>query len=58
MNYEDSQLYYIAHILNKEIGQSKYKVKRNRLTFDENNITYCYTIDNIMAIAGIQKGEN
>ena len=51
MNYEDSQLYYIAHILNKEIGQSKYKVKRNRLTFDENNLTYCYTIDK-------QGGEN
>ncbi len=55
MDFEESQLYYIADALNKEVGKIKYKVKRKRIVFNENNITYCYSLNNILKIAGVER---
>ena len=55
MDFEESQLYYIADLLNKEIGRIKYKVKCKRIVFDEDNITYCYSLNNILKIAGVER---
>tara|TARA_R110002020_G_C16132513_1_gene761221 strand:+ start:79 stop:255 length:177 start_codon:yes stop_codon:yes gene_type:complete len=55
MDFEESQLYYIADLLNKEIGRIKYEVKRKRIVFDEDNITYCYSLNNILKIAGVER---
>ncbi len=55
MDFEESQLYYIADVINKGVGRIKDKVKRKRIVFNENDITYCYSLNNILKIAGVER---